>query len=168
MTPAPTLEHAARLDAQDPLAHCRERFTLPPGVIYLDGNSLGALPRSVLARVARAVEHEWGVGLIRSWNEADWYPAPQRVGGRIAPLIGAHADEVIVADSTSINLFKVLAAALRMRAGRRRILGERGNFPTDAYVASGAAELMNVEFVALEPEAVAAAIDSLPFRTQCQ
>lgn len=136
MTPAPTLEHAARLDAQDPLAHCRERFTLPPGVIYLDGNSLGALPRSVLARVARAVEHEWGVGLIRSWNEADWYPAPQRVGGRIAPLIGAHADEVIVADSTSINLFKVLAAALRMRAGRRRILGERGNFPTDAYVAS--------------------------------
>ena len=159
MTPAPTLEHAARLDAQDPLAHCRERFTLPPGVIYLDGNSLGALPRSVLARVARAVEHEWGVGLIRSWNEADWYPAPQRVGGRIAPLIGAHADEVIVADSTSINLFKVLAAALRMRAGRRRILGERGNFPTDAYVASGAAELMNVEFVALEPEAVAAAID---------
>ena len=157
--PALTPEHAAWLDAEDPLAHCRERFALPPDVIYLDGNSLGALPRSVPARMARAIEQEWGVGLIRAWNDADWYPAPQRVGGRIAPLVGAHADEVIMADSTSVNLFKLLVAALRMRPGRRRILGERGNFPTDAYVASGVAELMDAEFVALEPEAVADAID---------
>ncbi|MCK9513659.1 MAG: kynureninase [Pigmentiphaga sp.] len=149
----------ARLDEQDPLRGHRERFALPEGVIYLDGNSLGALPRGVSARLTQAIEREWGVGLIRSWNDAGWYPAPQRVGGRIASLIGARPDEVIVADSTSINLFKVLVAALRLRPGRRRILGERGNFPTDVYVASGVAELMDAEFVAVEPDDVLAAID---------
>jgi kynureninase len=154
-----TLEDAKKLDADDPLASCRERFLLPPGVIYLDGNSLGALPRSVPQRLARAVEQEWGVGLIRSWNDAGWYPAPQRVGGRIAPLIGAAADEVVCADSTSVNLFKVLVAALRMRPGRKRIVGELGNFPTDGYVASGVAELMSAEFLALETDAVSEAID---------
>ncbi len=154
-----TQADAAALDAEDPLAHCRQRFTLPPGVTYLDGNSLGALPKTVAPRLARAVEQEWGVGLIRSWNDADWYPAPQRVGGRIALLVGAAADEVIVADSTSVNLFKVLVAALRLRPGRTRILGEVGNFPTDAYIASGVAGLMAAEFVAVEPEAVLAAID---------
>lgn len=148
-----------RLDADDPLAPRRTQFVVPDGVIYLDGNSLGALPASVPARIARAIEHEWGVGLIRSWNDADWYPAPQRVGARIAGLVGAAADEVIVADSTSVNLFKVLVAALRMRPGRRRIVGERGNFPTDAYVASGVADLMDSEFVAVDPDAVAGAID---------
>jgi len=126
-----TLHDVAKLDADDALAYCRDRFQLPDGVIYLDGNSLGALPRSVPPRMSRAIEHEWAVGLIRSWNDAHWYTAPQRVGGRIAPLIGGAADEVIVADSTSVNLFKVLVAALRMRPGRKRILGERGNFPTD-------------------------------------
>ena len=150
---------AATLDAEDPLAACRQRFTLPPGVTYLDGNSLGALPKTVAPRLARAVEHEWGAGLIRSWNDAGWYPAPRRVGGRIGLLVGAAADEVIVADSTSVNLFKVLVAALRMRPGRTRILGELGNFPTDAYIASGVAGLMAAEFVAVEPEAVLAAID---------
>jgi kynureninase len=137
-----TKEDVAKLDSADTLAHCRDRFQLPQGVIYLDGNSLGALPKSVPSRMSRAIEQEWGVGLIRSWNDADWYPAPQRVGGRVASLIGAAADEVIMADSTSVNLFKVLVAALRMRPGRLRIIGERGNFPTDAYVASGVAELM--------------------------
>ncbi len=141
---------AARLDADDPLAHCRERFFLPPGVIYLDGNSLGAMPKAVPPRMKRAVEQEWAVGLIRSWNDADWYPAPQRVGARIAQLIGAAPDEVIVADSTSVNLFKVLVAALRMRPGRRRILGELGNFPTDGYIASGVADLMQAQFSAVE------------------
>ena len=154
-----TQADAAALDAEDPLAPCRQRFTLPPGVTYLDGNSLGALPKTVAPRLARAVEHEWGAGLIRSWNDAGWYPAPQRVGGRIGLLVGAAADEVIVADSTSVNLFKVLVAALRMRPGRTRILGELGNFPTDAYIASGVAGLMAAEFVAVEPEAVLAAID---------
>ena len=153
------LQDAARLDAEDPLAACRERFSLPPGVIYLDGNSLGALPKSVAPRLARAVEHEWGVGLIRSWNDANWYPAPQRVGARISQLIGAAADEVICADSISVNLFKVLVAALRMRPGRTRILGEAGNFPTDAYIASGVAELMAAEFVAVDPADVLGAIN---------
>jgi kynureninase len=158
--PSPlTREDALRLDAQDPLRACRDRFTLPEGVIYLDGNSLGALPRSVAPRVQRAVEQEWGVGLIRSWNDADWYSAPQRVGARIAQLIGAAGDEVIVADSTSVNLFKVLVAALRMQSGRKRIVGELGNFPTDGYIAGGVAELMNAEFAAVEPDKVLEAID---------
>ncbi len=147
------------LDAQDALAHCRDRFELPPGVIYLDGNSLGAMPKGVAPRMTRAIEHEWAQGLIRSWNDADWYPAPQRVGARIAALVGAAADELIVADSTSVNLFKVLVAALRLRPGRLRILGELDNFPTDAYIAGGVAELMNAEFVALDAAAIPLAID---------
>jgi kynureninase len=129
-----TQTEAARLDAQDPLAHCRGRFSLPPGVIYLDGNSLGAMPNAVPARMQQALEQEWAVGLIRSWNQADWYRAPQRVGARIAQMVGAQADEVIACDSTSINLFKTLVAALRLRPGRRRILSELGNFPTDSYI----------------------------------
>ena len=147
------------LDQADPLRHCRSRFTLPPGVIYLDGNSLGALPAAVPARLQQAVTQEWGVGLIRSWNDAGWYPAPQRVGARIAGLIGAQADEVIVCDSTSVNLFKLLVAALRLRPGRRVILGERGNFPTDAYVASGVAGITGAQFQTVAADAVMAALD---------
>ena len=160
-TRSPTIarEHALALDAEDALAPWRDRFTLPEGVIYLDGNSLGALPKAVPPRLKRAVEQEWGVGLIRSWNDADWYLAPQRIGARIAQLVGAAADEVIVADSTSANLFKVLIAALRLRPGRRRIVGERGDFPTDGYIASGVAGLMQAEFAALEADAVLGAID---------
>jgi kynureninase len=157
--PMITALHCTQQDAADPLAACRDRFDLPAGVIYLDGNSLGAMPKSVPPRMQRALQQEWAVGLIRSWNDADWYPAPQRVGARIAPLIGAQADEVIVADSISVNLFKVLVAALRMRPGRSKILGELGNFPTDAYVASGVAELTNASFVAVEPADVLAALD---------
>jgi kynureninase len=160
MTSAPISRTSClALDAQDPLAACRERFALPPGVIYLDGNSLGAMPRAVPARMQRAIEQEWAVGLIRSWNDADWYPAPQRVGGRIAQLIGAQAHEVIVADSISVNLFKLLVAALRLRPGRTLILGEDGNFPTDAYVAGGVAELTNARFQAVAPEDVIAALN---------
>jgi kynureninase len=153
-----SLADVRALDAKDPLAGCRQRFQLPEGVIYLDGNSLGAMPKSVPPRMARAIEQEWAVGLIRSWNDADWYPAPQRVGGRIAQLIGAQSHEVIVADSISVNLFKVLISALRMKPNRKRILGEIGNFPTDVYIASGVAELMNAEFVAVEPDSLLAAI----------
>lgn len=144
-----TLENCTELDKTDPLAHCRSRFQLPEGVIYLDGNSLGAMPKSVPPRMTRAIEQEWAVGLIRSWNDADWYPAPQRVGAKIAALVGAQAHEVIVCDSISVNLFKVLVSALRLRPGRHKILGELGNFPTDAYIASGVAELMQAEFAAL-------------------
>jgi kynureninase len=152
------LELVDKLDATDPLADCRQKFQLPEGVIYLDGNSLGAMPKSVPPRMKIAIEQEWAVGLIRSWNDADWYPAPQRVGGRIAQLIGAKAHEVIVADSISVNLFKILVAGLRMRAGRKRILGETGNFPTDVYIASGVAELVSAEFVAVAPEQLLNAI----------
>ena len=124
-------------DAADPLAFARSRFELPEGVIYLDGNSLGALPRATAHQVAELVQNAWGQGLIRSWNSANWITAPQRVGAKIARLIGAEADEVIVADSTSINLFKGISAARALRPDRRVILTEPGNFPTDLYMLQG-------------------------------
>jgi len=154
-----TREFCLGLDSEDPLSAHRARFQLPQGVIYLDGNSLGALPKSVPQRLRKAVEVEWGDGLIRSWNDADWYPAPQRVGSRIARLVGAGARELIAADSTSVNLFKVLCAALRMRPGRKVILGEKDNFPTDAYIASGVSSLMGAQFRAVEASDVLDAID---------
>ncbi len=148
----------ARLDAGDPLAPWRDAFALPAGVIYLDGNSLGALPRRVVERMRRAVELEWGQGLIRSWNDAGWYPAPQRAGEAIARLVGAAPGQVIVCDSTSVNLFKVLVAALRLRPGRRVVVSERGNFPTDVYVSEGVADLMGTQLRCVEPDEVEAAI----------
>jgi kynureninase len=155
-----TLEEARAWDAEDPLRGFRDRFVLPPGVIYLDGNSLGPLPASAKARLDAAIEGEWGAGLIRSWNDADWIVSPARVGAKIAALIGAGADEVVVADSTSVNLFKLLAAALGARPGRRVILTETGNFPTDLYVAQGlAAFLPGVEVRAVAREAVEASMD---------
>src|SRR5512147_2426975 len=164
-----TRDEAIALDAADPLAVHRQSFALAPGVIYLDGNSLGALPRATSARVREVVEREWGDGLIRSWNDAHWTESPRRVGAKIARLIGARADEVICTDSTSVNLFKVLATALALvgarpqvsTQGRRVILSERGNFPTDLYIAQalaqwhgGAYELRLVDF-----DDVAQAID---------
>lgn len=128
---------AADFDAADPLAGYRERFTLPEGVIYLDGNSLGALPRATPAALARVVEAEWGEGLIRSWNDAGWFDMAGRVGAKIAPLVGAAPHEVIACDSTSVNLFKLIAAALAMRPGRKVVLSEPGNFPTDLYMIAG-------------------------------
>ena len=130
-------EKALALDAADPLAPLRQRFVLPEGVIYLDGNSLGALPRDTPAALADAAGRQWGDRLIRSWNEG-WIDAPQRIGGAIAPLIGAAPSEVIVGDSTSANLFKLLVAALRIDPKRRTIVSERGNFPTDLHIAEGA------------------------------
>ena len=135
----PSLHEVRSLDARDPLAVFRALFALPEGVIYLDGNSLGALPCATPDRLAHVVREEWGSGLIRSWNGADWIGAPQRVGAKIARLIGAQADEVIVADSTSINLYKLLAAALSAAPSRQIILSETGNFPTDLYIAQGLA-----------------------------
>jgi len=136
------LDRAQCLEADqgDPLRELAARFALPSGVIYLDGNSLGALPRHVPERVERAVREQWGTGLIRSWNDAGWIDAPRRAGASIARLIGARADEVIVADSTSINLYKLLSAALALRPDRRVILTESGNFPTDLYIAQGLLE----------------------------
>ncbi len=132
-----TRAECERLDRDDPLSVHRLQFSLPPGLIYLDGNSLGPLPAGTAARIATAVSQEWGEGLIGSWNSAGWIGLPQRVGAKIAALVGAHDDEVVAADSTSVNLFKVLAAALQLRPDRRVILSERGNFPTDLYIAQG-------------------------------
>jgi kynureninase len=129
------------MDAGDPLAGCREWFALPDGVVYLDGNSLGAMPCTTPARVARVLE-AWQRDLIGSWNRYDWIGWPRRVGDRIAQLIGARAGEVIVADSTSVNLFKLLAAALQCNPGRRVIVTERDNFPTDLHVAQGLVRLL--------------------------
>ena len=131
------IETARELDAADPLAGYRERFQLPEGVIYLDGNSLGALPKATPTAMARAIEQEWGEGLIRSWNEAGWFEMGQRVGAKISPLIGAQAHEVIACDTVSANLFKLIAAVLEMRPGRKVILSEPGNFPTDIYMIQG-------------------------------
>ena len=153
-----TREALTQRDLQDPLAHKRAAFSLPPGEIYLDGNSLGALVASVAPRMQRAITQEWGKGLIRSWNDAQWYPAPLRVGATIAKLVGAQAHEVVVCDSTSVNLFKVLGAALRLRPGRPVIVGEIGNFPTDMYVAASIAELMGAELRCVQPHEVMDAI----------
>ena len=131
------LDRARDLDAADPLSEYRERFDLPEGVIYLDGNSLGALPKATPARLEQVVREEWGGDLIKSWNSASWITLPQRVGGKIAQLVGAQPHEVIVADSVSVNLFKLISAALAMRPGRKVILSEPGNFPTDLYMIEG-------------------------------
>lgn len=129
------------LDATDPLAKYRQAFSLPEGVTYCDGMSLGALPKSTASRIAKVVTQEWGDGLIRSWNSAGWIQSPQRLGGKLAPIIGANEDEVVVGDSTSVNLFKLLVAAIRLRPGRQTILMESSNFPTDIYVARGVERL---------------------------
>ncbi len=133
---------AAELDAADPLGPYRERFTLPDGVIYLDGNSLGALPVATPEAMRRVVEREWGEGLIRSWNDeesggAGWFDMARDVGAKIAPLIGAQPHEVIACDTVSVNLFKLISAALDMQSGRNVILSEPGNFPTDLYMIEG-------------------------------
>ena len=154
-----TRADAEVLDARSPLAGCRERFVLPDDVIYLDGNSLGALPRSVPGRVADAVTEEWGNGLIRSWNDAGWIELSRRVGARIAPLVGASADDVHVGDSTSVSLFKTMVAALRMRPGRRVLVVEPSTFPTDGYIASGVARLTGAELRWCDPADPLASVD---------
>ncbi|WP_201776145.1 kynureninase [Streptacidiphilus melanogenes] len=136
---APTRKDALELDAADPLGGFRDRFTLPKDVLYLDGNSLGALPAHTPERVRRMIEEEWGRGLIRSWNEAGWYDLPRGLGNRLAPLVGAAPDQVVVCDSTSVNLFKVLSAALRLNPGRSTVVSEVGSFPTDLYMTEGLA-----------------------------
>ncbi len=151
-------DDCARRDAADALAPLREQFMLPEGVIYVDGNSLGALPRDTPARVAAAVRQEWGDGLIRSWNDAGWIALPQRVGDRIGALVGAKPGECVAADSTSVNLFKVLSAASRIvkadSQARRVIVSERQNFPTDLYIAEGLCRDLGWSLELLEPAAI--------------
>ena len=136
-----SLAHARALDAQDPLRGFRDRFVLPAGVVYLDGNSLGALPRDAIGRVARVVEQEWGRDLIRSWNLHDWINSPVALGAKISRLIGAAAGQVLVTDTTSVNLFRLVLTALEMQAGKFEVLSEAGNFPTDLYVCEGATRI---------------------------
>ena len=141
-----TREACVAADRLDPLASIKNQFDLPPGVIYLDGNSLGVLPRTAAARAADVIGKEWGAGLIRSWNTAGWFDLPARLGDKLAGLIGAGKGEVVITDTTSLNIFKALAAALRIqqqaRPGRRVILSERDNFPTDLYMIQGLIDLL--------------------------
>lgn len=159
-----TLQDCRALDARDALRPLRDLFTLPEGVIYLDGNSLGPLPKAAPERIAKAVQEEWGEGLIRSWNTAGWYEAPRRVGDKIATLIGAGAGEVVATDSTSINLFKVLSAALSIAAAdapqRRVVVSERTNFPTDLYIAEGLCRERGLELKLVDAEQIPAALDA--------
>jgi kynureninase len=134
--------YASELDACDPLAHFRERFVVTePDLIYMDGNSLGRLPKDAVTVVGDLINQQWGTRLIRSWNEG-WFDAPERVGAKIARLLGAEPCEVVVADSTSVNLYKLVVAALRFQQGRARILTDDLNFPSDLYILQGAIDLL--------------------------
>jgi kynureninase len=157
-----SLQECRALDAQDPLAPLRELFTLPPGLVYLDGNSLGPLPRATPARIAQAVNQEWGQGLVRSWNDAGWHAMPQAVGDKIARLVGARPGELVATDTTSINLYKVLSAALNIAAqdapARRVVLSERSNFPTDLYIAQALCRERGLELRTVDAAQLPAAL----------
>ncbi len=154
-----TLDDARALDRADPLAPLRERFQLPPGIIYLDGNSLGALPLATAGKVRGVIKQEWGDDLIASWNKHDWIDAPRRIAAKLAPIIGAAPDGLLIADSTSVCLFKLLMAAARGRPGRSKILTQQGNFPTDIYVAQAVADLLGMRLEAVAADAIVTAID---------
>ena len=149
MAPLPTSADIRALDDADPLRGFRARFDLPEGVIYLDGNSLGPPPRAAAGRIADVVAREWGSGLIASWNDAEWIGAPARIGDKIARLIGAAEDEVIVTDSTSVNLFKLVVAAAGIAPPGAPIIAEAVDFPTDLHIARRAAELTGRPFIAV-------------------
>lgn len=134
-----TKAYCQKLDKKDPLAPLRKAFYLPKGKINMDGNSLGSLPKSTKKRLQEVVQKEWGEGMIASWSQAGWFESPIRVGNKIAPLIGANEGEVIVADTTSVNIFKALCAAISLNKGRQIMLSEKGNFPTDLYMMQGIA-----------------------------
>jgi kynureninase len=157
-----TLQDCQALDAADPLRGLRAQFNIPAGTIYLDGNSLGVMPASAPARVAEVVTQEWGTDLIQSWNKHGWFQMPGQVGDKIARLIGAGPGEVVATDSTSVNLFKVLSAALNMVQAdapqRKRIVSERSNFPTDLYIAEALCRQHGMELVLVEPEDIAVSL----------
>ena len=155
-----TSAELADLDAADPLARFRGAFELPEGVIYLAGNSLGPPPKGVAERLDEVIRREWGRSLVQAWTDCGWIEAPARVGGKIAGLIGARPHEVIVADSTSVDLFKLIVAALEIAPGRGTLLGVRGEFPTDVYVAERAASLAGRRLRLVERHEVEAALDA--------
>ena len=153
---------AARLDAVDPLAHARSRFELPEGVVYLDGNSLGALPSGVPDVVADVVRRQWGHDLITSWNVHDWWGAPARVGDVLGTLVGAAAGQVVVGDSTSVNLYKCYSAAARMRPDRAVVVTDPASFPTDLYVLASVAQAVGWRVVHASPPEVPDVLDAHP------
>jgi kynureninase len=161
------VEHAAKLDAADPLAWAAEEFMLPSGVVYLDGNSLGALPKAAREAVTRVTEIEWGQSLIRSWNNHGWFDKPVTVGEKLAPLLGAAAGQVLVGDSISINVFKVIHAAMDMQPGRSVVMADATSFPSDLYVAQSAVDQrQSCSFVvALDVDDVARRLASPEART---
>jgi kynureninase len=154
-----TLDEAQQIDASDPLAFARERFRLPEGVIYLDGNSLGALPVAAPTALASTAEQQWGDDLIASWNKHGWIDWPTRIAAKLAPIVGAKTSELLIADSTTVCLFKLLAAAARARPDRKTILTQKRNFPTDLYVAQGLADMLGLRVKGVDPEEVVGAID---------
>jgi kynureninase len=135
---------AAALDAEHAATDRRSAFELPEGVVYLDGNSLGALSTAAAATAEDVVRRQWGGQLIGAWNESDWWRAPERVGDRIGELVGAAPGQVVVSDSTSVNLFKAVVAASRMRPGRSTVMTDPDSFPTDVYIAQSAADLLGL------------------------
>ncbi|MBN8845712.1 MAG: kynureninase [Sphingomonadales bacterium] len=149
------------MDRADPLAPLRDRFDLPEGMLYLDGNSLGAMPKDASARAHYVVTREWGADLIKSWNSAGWFDLPVRLGDKLAPLIGAAPGEVVICDSTSQNLFKVLSAAVALRPDRSVLILEGSNFPTNNYIAQGVAAATGgrVKVRLCEKDEIAEAID---------
>jgi kynureninase len=151
----------AVLDKNDPLKSCAELFRIPEGMIYLDGNSLGAMPVAVIERMQEVIQKEWGEQLIHSWNDNNWFELPQIIGGKIASLIGAEQDEVIVSDCVSVNLFKLVVGALKKQKGKRKIVTEAGNFPTNLYVLQGIAKMFDdsVEVVAVQRSELEQEID---------
>jgi kynureninase len=142
---------AEALDRDDPLASLRDRFAVPPGLVYLDGNSLGVLPRAVPDRLRHVAEAEWGQGLVGSWNAAGWFTLPSRVGDRIGRLVGASPGSVVAGDSTSVQLFNTLVAAARLRPGRTALVTDVANFPTDGYVAASVARMLGLDLVLVDP-----------------
>lgn len=154
-----TTDDAKQLDLSDPLAFARERFRVPEGLIYLDGNSLGALPVEAPAALANAAERQWGEDLIASWNKHCWIDWPRRIAAKLAPILGAKTNELLIADSTSVCLFKLLAAAARARPQRKRILSQKANFPTDLYVAEGLANMLGLELRIVAADKVQSSID---------
>jgi kynureninase len=154
-----TRNDAERLDASDPLAFARARFRLPEHVIYLDGNSLGALPAAAPAAVAETSQRQWGEDLIASWNKHGWIDWPSRIAAKLASIVGAKPNELLIADSTSVSLFKLLAAAVRARRNRRSIVTQRRNFPTDLYVAQGLADMFGLALKTVEPDEIIRTLD---------
>jgi kynureninase len=154
-----TAEEARSLDLADPLAFARERFQLPDGAIYLDGNSLGALPVATPETLTNTAERQWGEDLIASWNKHGWIDWPTTIAAKLAPIVGARTSELLIADSTSVSLFKLVAAAVRARPGRNTILSQQANFPTDLYVAQGLADLLGLKLKTVRAEEVLHAID---------